>query len=120
MPIPMAGPMAPGMGPPPIAGLPPGALDALKNLQETPAPAGETQALAEATMKIGMALQRIYLRSPKASKLLADALAKVQQAREELEKNPGGGAQGPPPNLLGGMTPAPMGGMGGPMAPTTL
>jgi len=66
-------------------------------------------------MKIGMALSRVQLRSPKAARLLADALSKVQQAREAMQQE-GKGAMNAPPDLgfagAGGPGTPPMGGMG--------
>ena len=90
------GPMGGGMAGP---GGGPQQLDALASMQQGPPPHGEEEALADATMKIGMALARIHLRSPKAAKMLTEALSKIQGARQEMQTL----AQSPvsPPPSLG-------------------
>jgi hypothetical protein len=105
-----------GPAPPGAGGGPEGILQMLAGLQQQPPPDGEKEALNDATMKLGMALSRIQLRSAKAAKLLADAISKVQQAKEALAQEGQRGLQ-PPPDLglagggLSGAPPAnPMGG----------
>jgi len=70
----------------------------LAGLQQQPPPEGEQEALRDASMKIGMALSRVQTRSAKAARLLADALSKVQQAREALQQE-GQRGLSPPPDL---------------------
>jgi hypothetical protein len=82
---------APGLG----GGNP---MDALAQMQQSPQPQGEEQAMADASMKIGMALARIYMRSPKASRLLTEAAQKIQAAREALGEE-GSRPISAPPNL---------------------
>lgn len=89
------GPPGGGMAPP---GGGPGQLDALASMQSAPPPHGEEEALADATMKIGMALARIHMRSPKAAKMLSEAVSKIQGARKEL-KNTATNPVASPPNL---------------------
>lgn len=124
MPMPGMGgpPGAPPMGGPPGpapegGGGPEGILKMLAGLQQQPPPDGEQEALRDASMKIGMAMARIQMRSAKAARLLADALSKVQQAREALQQE-GHRSLNAPPDLgfAGAGAPAtpPMGGvMGG-------
>lgn len=82
----------------------------LAGLQQEPPPSGEQEALRDASMKISMAMGRVQLRSAKAARLLADALSKVQQAREAMQQE-GKGAMNAPPDLgFGAGAP----GMGGP------
>lgn len=99
---PLAGPGLPGMGPSPMGQPSPASLDSLLNLQQQPSPGGEEEALAEASTALGLALSRVYMRSPTAAKMIADALSRVQSARTELTKDQGVGA---PPNLMGGLPP---------------
>lgn len=109
MPMPMmAGQGLPGMGAPPMPGPPPDAMGAMGMLSNAPSPDGEQQALMEASEKVGLALARAWLRSPKAARLLADALKKIQDAREALDQA-GKGPVGAPPDLGGMAPPAPMG-----------
>ena len=93
-----------GMGPSPMGGPDPMGLEALGQLQSQPSPGGEEQALADASLNIGMALTRIHMRSPRAARLLSDALSKLNQAREALQTE-ASAPVGAPPNLLGGLTP---------------
>jgi hypothetical protein len=95
------------MGPSnPIAG-----LQALAQMQQSPPPSGEQDALRDASMQIGFAASRIAQRSAKAARLLAEALAKIQSAREALESE-GNRPLGQPPDLGAG----PMAGGGQPPA----
>lgn len=82
-----------------------GALSALSGM---PSNAREKEALATASANIQIALAGIYTRSAKASNHLSLAYSEIQKAREVLEElvdTP----VGPPPDLLGGLTPSPMG-----------
>jgi len=110
---PMGGP--PGPAPDGGGGGPEGILKMLAGLQQQPPPDGEQEALKDASMKIGLAMARWQLRSPKAARLLADSLSKIQQARETMQQE-GKGAMNAPPDLgfAGSGAPAtpPMGGMG--------
>lgn len=108
--MPMAGQGLPGMGQSPMGGPPSGALEALQQMQQSPSPSGEEEALAKASTFLGLALARVYLRSPKAAKMISDALSRVQSARQELS-DLGSGPMMPPPDLMGGSAP---GGMPGP------
>lgn len=74
------------------------ALQVLAGLQQSPPPSGEQEALQEATQKIQMAMGRIQLRSAKSAKLLSEALAKIQAAREALDTTDSSPLS-PPPNL---------------------
>ena len=110
----MAGPGLPGMGPSPMGGPPQAAMQALDQMAADPTPEGEVDAMHEATVKLRVALSRVYMRSHRASKHLADAISSIQKAREALQDD----SQSPvglPPDLLGGMPPSPMGRPGGPM-----
>ena len=109
------GGMPPGMGggmmgqPPPFGGgPPPGALSALDAMAQQPQGIGEKQALRDATSKLQVALSRVLMRSPHAAKLIADAISRTQQAASILEDD-ATETIGPPPDLLGAMTPSPMG-----------
>src|SRR5215467_4927938 len=85
------------MGPSnPIAGLQ--ALQSMAQNQQSPPPSGEQDALRDASMQIGFAASRIAQRSAKAARLLAEALAKIQSAREALESE-GNRPLGQPPDL---------------------
>jgi len=115
MPPPMPGMMGghppgmPGMPPPPMGGAPPNPqMGALEGLSGMPMQAKEQKALAEASANIQVALAGIYTRSAKASEHLSKAYSEIQKAREILEQL-GSSPVGPPPDLLGGMTPQPMG-----------
>ena len=92
-----------GMGSPPL-GNPanPQAMQALDQLSKSPADKGPKEAINEAVAKLQVALSRIYLQSPKAAKLISDALSKVTSAQSELEKE-GMNPVAPPPNMMGGM-----------------
>ena len=118
---PMMPPAMPGMmgGPPPgMPGMPPPAMggggmpnpdmSALQSLSGMPNNAREKEALATASANIQIALAGIYTRSAKASKHLSTAYSEIQKAREELEQLMDAPIA-PPPDLLGGMTPSPMG-----------
>lgn len=104
--------MAPGAAP---AGNP--MLGGMADFQSTMAPgSGEEEALKQASIQLGIALKAIYLRSPKAAKLILTAMRDIQSAREEISKA-GSGPSGALPNLgaegMAGMMQAPgMGGMG--------
>jgi hypothetical protein len=65
-------------------------------------------------MKIGMAASRFQLRSPKAARLLAEALAKIQAAREALDTE-GSRPMAAPPDLGLGQGGAPAGPSPSPM-----
>lgn len=68
---------------------PPGSpgLEGLSRFQSEMAPGkGEEEALMNASVQLGIALKGIYLRSPKAAKLLLGAMRDIQSAREELQK----------------------------------
>jgi hypothetical protein len=88
-------------------GQPPGAnpaMRALEGLSGVPAPQRELKAMAEASAHIQIALAGVYTRSAKASELLSKAYENIQKARqvmEELSQQP----VGPPPDLLGSLTP---------------
>lgn len=81
-----------GAGAPMPGGMPstpPGspALEGMARFQSEMAPGkGEEEALMNASVQIGIALKAIYLRSPKAAKLLLGAMRDIQSAREELQK----------------------------------
>jgi hypothetical protein len=114
----MAGAGMPGMGPPPIGAGPAGGpggdpmvLELLRSIQGKPAPAGDQAALKKATALLGQALSSIALRAPKASVHIAKAMHEISSAQDLLESEPGMPTGGPP-DLLGGLTPAPMGGPG--------
>lgn len=89
------------MGPNPMMG-------ALERLGGMPMQAKENKALAEASANIQIALAGIYQRSAKAAKHLSTAYSEIQKAREVLEQFATDPLE-PPPDLLGGMTPSPMG-----------
>ena len=93
------------MGPPPG---PDPALQALEGLSGVPSPQREQKAMAEATAQLQIAVQGVYGRDATAAKHLLKAMELIQQARESLDKL-AQQAVGPPPDLLGGMSPAPMG-----------
>jgi len=105
----------PGGMPPGMPGMPPGgpqgnpAMGALDQLAGMPTQAKEQEALQKASANIQIALATIYTRSAKASNLLSKAYGDIQKAREELEQL-GSQPLQPPPDLLGGMMPSPMGG----------
>lgn len=118
MPPGMMGGMPPGMPPgmpgqPPMGGgmppMPNPAMGALDQLSGMPTQAKEQKALAEASTNIQIALAGIYQRSAKAAEHLSKAYSEIQKAREVLEQL-ASDPIGPPPNLLGGMSPMPMGG----------
>lgn len=104
---PMAGQGMPLMGNTPM-GPDPAMMEALGQLQGQPSPGGEDKALTEASTQLGFAASRLQLRSPKAAKLVNDAISKVQQARTELQ-NAQSGPLGAPTDLMGGMQGMPMG-----------
>lgn len=107
----MPGGMPPGMpGMPGMGGPPQGnpAMGALDQLAGMPNQAKEQEALQKASANIQIALSTIYTRSAKAASLLSKAYGDIQKAREELEQL-GQQPLGPPPDLLGGMMPSPMG-----------
>ena len=115
MPPPMPGMMGgpppgmPGMPPLGMGGPPPNAqMGALEGLSGMPMQAKEQKALAEASANIQLALAGIYTRSAKASGHLSKAYSEIQKAREVLDQL-SASPVGPPPDLLGGMTPQPMG-----------
>jgi hypothetical protein len=91
-------------------GGPEGLLKILASLQKQPPPDGETQAIQQAANLLSMALSRVQMRSASSAKLLADAISKVQSAREALAKE-GSGAVASPPDLgmTGGMPPGQLG-----------
>lgn len=95
----------PGMGGPPPPNPAMGALDQLAGM---PTQAKEQEALQKASANIQIALASIYTRSAKAASLLSKAYGDIQKAREELEQL-GQQPVGPPPDMLGGMMPSPMG-----------
>jgi len=106
-PAPMQGPGLPGGPPDPV-------LAGLAMLQQSPPPEGEQEALRDASTKIGMAMSRVQTRSPKAARLLADALSKVQQAREALQQEAQKQLPAPPDlGLSGGSMAGGMPGGGG-------
>ena len=115
----MAGANMPGMGPSPMGGPSPDALQALQGMQQAPGLQRVKEALESASNSCGLALQSVYQLSPKASVKLANALKDIQSARDILYQNqdaaPGMQSQamgGAPPDLGGGMTPSPMSAMG--------
>ena len=119
MPMPGGPQGPPGAGGPPGGGQPgaggPGPeaiMGILAALQGTPQQAQEPPIFQEATNALGLLLQRVQTRSAKAAKAIADALAKVQQAKVDLANESSKSMQ-PPPDLGltggGGMS----GGMGG-------
>ena|SRR3990167_785894 len=102
-------PGMPGMPPPQMGGgMPNPDMSALESLSGMPNNAKEKEALATASANIQIALAGIYTRSAKASKHLSTAYSEIQKAREELEQLIEAPIA-PPPDLLGGMTPSPMG-----------
>ena len=102
-------PGMPGMPPPQMGGgMPNPDMSALESLSGMPNNAKEKEALATASANIQIALAGIYTRSAKASKHLSTAYGEIQKAREELEQLIEAPIA-PPPDLLGGMTPSPMG-----------
>src|SRR2546425_126720 len=110
-----APPGMPGMPPSGMMGAPPGgggppnpAMGALDALAGMPMQAKEQKALAEASANIQIALAGIYTRSAKAAEHLSKAYSEIQKCREVLEQL-GSAPVGPPPDLLGGLTPSPMG-----------
>ncbi|TSA53226.1 MAG: hypothetical protein D4R44_04025 [Actinobacteria bacterium] len=100
--LPMAGTGMPGMGQNPI-GPDPQAMEAMSMLQAQPSPHMEDETLNEATDKLGIALSRIHLRSPRAAKHLAKAIEEIQSARDMLLDDQSG-PMAPPPNLMGNMS----------------
>ena len=107
-------PGMPGGMPPGMPGMPPGgpqgnpAMGALDQLAGMPMQAKEQEALQKASANIQIALATVYQRSAKASSLLSKAYENIQKAREALEEL-GSQPLPPPPDLLGGMMPSPMG-----------
>ena len=97
-----------GMGGMPPQGMPNPDMSALESLSGMPNNAKEKEALATASANIQIALAGIYTRSAKASKHLSTAYGEIQKAREELEQLIEAPLQ-PPPDLLGGLNPSPMG-----------
>lgn len=93
--------MAPGA--PPFGG-PPQGLESLQQLLQQPSPDAEQSALSQATMQLGGVLPRVHLRSPRAAKLIADAISRLESARDALTEDMTE-ALAPPPDLLGGLTP---------------
>ena len=73
-------------------------MQSLLGLQQTPEPDGVDEALRDASMKIGFAASRTQLRSAKVTKMLTEAVSKIQGAREELKNLPTQPLS-PPPNL---------------------
>jgi hypothetical protein len=71
-------------------------LKVLAGMQSSPPPSGEEEALRDASMKIGMAASRVAQRSAKAARLLAEAIAKIQSAREALQAEPSRALAAPP------------------------
>jgi len=110
-PGPMAGNMMPGMGAPPMGGPPPASMRALDQLAAAPPGAGETEMLTECSSKLKAASARVIMRSPKAAQEVAKAAQAVDRALELLEEEKSSQVQ-IPPDLLGQLTPAPMGGPG--------
>jgi hypothetical protein len=82
-----------GMGAGPEKG-----LEVLASMQQSPPPDGEQDALKEASRLIGMVAARWQLRSPKATKFLAEALTKIQSSRETMAEQ-GSQQMSPPPDL---------------------
>jgi len=102
-------PGMPGMPPPQMGGgMPNPDMSALESLSGMPNNAREKEALATASANIQIALAGIYTRSAKASKHLSTAYGEIQKAREELEQLVDAPIS-PPPDMLGGLTPSPMG-----------
>lgn len=108
-------PGMPGMPPPQMGGgMPPMGggqnpqMGALESLSGMPSNAREKEALATAAANIQIALAGIYTRSAKASKHLSTSYSELQKAREVLEELVDAPV-GPPPDMLGGLTPSPMG-----------
>ena len=106
--------MPPGMpGQPPMGGdpgMPPNpAMGALEQLSGMPMQAKTQKAMAEASANLQIALADVYGRSAKASDLLSKAYSDIQKARQVLDEL-SSAPMAPPPNLLGGMSPMPMGG----------
>lgn len=102
MPPPMGRPgMPPMMGQSPM-GPSPGAMAALKDLQQVPVGKRIEEALEDVSLKLGQALADAHLQSARAAKLLADALSRVEQAREALAEN-ATAALPSPPDMGGGM-----------------
>ena len=99
--LPMAGTGMPGMGQSPI-GPDPQSMEAMAMLQSQPSPHMEDATLNEATDKLGIALSRIHLRSPRAAKHLAKAIEEIQSARDMLLDGQSGDMAAPP-NLMGSM-----------------
>lgn len=96
-----------------MGGGPEGLMKILASLQQQPPPDGEKQALQEASTKIAMAISRIQLRSPKAARLLAESVSKIQQAQETIAQEGERPIAAPPDlGMTGGMVPPAGGAMG--------
>ena len=84
-------------------------LQMLAQLQQSPPPSGEEEALNQATMVLSFAMSRIQMRSSKAAGMLADAISKIQKAKDAM-KEAGSGPVGQPPDM--GYAGSAMGGVG--------
>lgn len=106
-----APPGAPGapMGPP---GGPDAGMQALLSLQKTPPGKREKDALQESANGLGVALQGLQLQNPKAAKLVADGLAKIQAALQAMAEE-SMAPVGAPPMLAGESGPPAMMAPGG-------
>ena len=113
----MAGNMTPGMGPSPMGapggGAPPAAMRALDQLAAAPAGQGEQQLMQECSANLKAASARVIMRSPRAAQEIAKAVQSVDKALELLAEEQDASV-GLPPDLLGGLTPSPMGSPGAP------
>jgi len=90
-------------------GGPDAGMAALASLQRTPPGAKSKDALRDGANAIGVALQELQLTNPKAAKLAADGLAKLQAALQEIAQATMAPVGAPP--ALGGESAMP------PMAP---
>jgi hypothetical protein len=106
----------PGAPPQPQGAPGAGILDGLKSLlgaQQSPEPDGIEKALTDATMLLQFATSRLGVRSAEITKILADAVGKIQQARQRLKEMPTAPLNAPPDigfaGAGAGAPPAPMG-----------
>lgn len=73
-------------------------LQALMGAQKSPEPDGVEKALTDATTMLQFAASRVGTRSAEVTKILADAVGKIQQARKKLIEMPMQPLS-PPPDL---------------------
>ena len=84
-------------------------MQALDQLSAAPAGQGEQEMLQECSMKLKAASARVIMRSPRAAQEVAKAAQAVDRALELMDEEKSSRVN-VPPDLMGSLTPHPMGG----------